>query len=160
MDAHTPTTEPGRLLGSRLSTAVVLFHSAVAERMGLNVTDWKCANVVNQWGPLHAGELAEHTGMSTAATAQTLGRLEKAGMVCRERDTEDGRRVLVRAVHSPEKGRELALLFSVLNEGMSGVVGRYDPDQLMLIADFLTDTCDVLEDSARRLRAEADGRKQ
>ena len=34
------------LIGRRLSTATVLFHTAVADRMGVSVTDAKCRSLL------------------------------------------------------------------------------------------------------------------
>lgn len=80
------TQELGHQLGERLSTAAVLFHAAVAERLGLNVTDWKRASILRRGAPCNPSRLAEVTGMSTAATTQVIDRLERAGIVRRERD--------------------------------------------------------------------------
>ncbi len=42
---------------------------------------------------MSAGELAEATGLSSAATTTLLDRLERKGFVQRERDTVDRRKV-------------------------------------------------------------------
>ena len=44
--------------GRRLSTATVMFHQAVADRLGLNPTDHKCVDLLLLDGPQTAGELA------------------------------------------------------------------------------------------------------
>jgi hypothetical protein len=48
----------GRQVGRRLSTAVVMFHQAVAEQFGMNATDFKCGDILSRTGPITAGELA------------------------------------------------------------------------------------------------------
>ena len=55
---------PGALLGRELSTAVILFHQAVAERAGLTATDWKCLDLLDRMGPLTAGQLADEVGLT------------------------------------------------------------------------------------------------
>src|SRR2546428_12497931 len=78
----------------RKSTATVLFHTAVAERLGLSATDHKYADLIARQGPMTAGELADRTGLTTGAITGVLDRLEPAGGVRRERDPHDRRRVM------------------------------------------------------------------
>ena len=48
----------GDLLGKRLSTATIMFHAAVADRMGVSVTDATCRSILLQLGPVTAGDIA------------------------------------------------------------------------------------------------------
>lgn len=146
------TKELGYQLGRRFSTAVVLFHSAVADQLGLNVTDWKCASILLQEGPCNPSRLAELTGMSSAATTQVLDRLERAGIVRRERDPGDRRRVILHPVLSPALAQRLQRIFAGLGEAMAGVMSGYDYKQLATILDFVKRTSEVLEGEARKLR--------
>ena len=63
-----------------------MFHQAIADRLGLNVTDHKCIDLLLMKGPLTAGELAGMTGLTTGAITAVIDRLEKAGFVRREDD--------------------------------------------------------------------------
>nr|AJD20034.1 MarR family transcriptional reg-ulator [uncultured bacterium] len=152
--------ELGRQLGTRFSTAVVLFHSAAAERMGLNVTDWKCASIVRAIGPCNPGRISEETGMSTAATAQVLGRLERAGLVVREADPDDRRRTIVRPVFDPAREQAAAELFVGLIDRMNDLMARFDEGELAAIGTFLTGAADVLTTEAAQLRASAPRRSR
>lgn len=142
----------GYQLGNRLSTAVVLFHSAVADQLGLNVTDWKCASILFQDGPCNPSVLAEKTGMSSAATTQVVDRLERAGIVRRERDPGDRRKVVLHPVHNPELAELLPRIFGGLTKSMTEVMSRYTLDQLQTILDFVEETCRVLESETKSLR--------
>lgn len=144
--------ELGRQLGSRFSTAVILFHAAAAERMGLNVTDWKCASILWQAGPSNPGRLSELTGMSTAATSQVLGRLERAGMVVREPDPLDRRRTVVRPVLDPEQEKAAADLFRGLINRMKDIMDQFDERDLNAIEAFMTGAAEALEIEAAALR--------
>src|SRR5215813_7862986 len=79
----------------QLSAATILFHQAVADRLGMNVTDHKCADILERHGPLTAGELAERTGLTTGAITGVIDRLEKTGFVRRAEDPGDRRRVII-----------------------------------------------------------------
>ncbi|GIH93497.1 MarR family winged helix-turn-helix transcriptional regulator [Planobispora siamensis] len=142
----------GQQLGSRFSTAVVLFHAAAAERIGLNVTDFRCAEVLLRLGPTHPGRLAEATGMSSAATAQVLNRLERAGLVHREPDPADGRRTIVRPAQDGETVRLVGEIFGRFGGRVAAVVDAYDEAQLRTVLDFVTRTAEILEDETAALR--------
>src|SRR2546428_6403111 len=73
----------------RKTTATVLFHAAVAERLGLSATDHKYADLIARQGPMTAGELADRAGLTTGAITGVLDRLEQAGWGPRERDPHD-----------------------------------------------------------------------
>src|SRR5262245_40418031 len=47
------------------STLAVLFHSALAEQVGLGATEEKTLALLHQFGSLTAGEIARHTGLTT-----------------------------------------------------------------------------------------------
>lgn len=92
-------------LASRESTrASAGMDEAVVAALGLNATDGRACDLIDQQGVLTAGELAEQLGLTTGAVTALLDRLEAAGMVERVRDATDRRRVHVRGT---EVGREL-----------------------------------------------------
>jgi len=145
--------ELGRQVGGRFSTAVVLFHAAVAARVGLNVTDYKCAEILFREGPTHPGRLAELTGMSTAATAQVLARLERAGLIRREPDPTDRRRTVIHPITDSAAYRDLSGVFTDFGRRVAALMSRYDEPTLRLITDFVTEMTETLETEAARLTA-------
>ena len=86
---------PSELLGREFSTAIVMFHEAVGRLMGLSAVERKCIDVLRRLGPVTAGTIGEHTGLTTGAVTGLMDRLEKAGYVRRERDPSDRRKVVV-----------------------------------------------------------------
>src|SRR5947199_8239075 len=93
-----------RLLGDlarsaqRAATDGILFHQAVADRLGLHVSDLRCLNILLDAGSLPAGEIGERTGLTTGAVTRMVDRLEQAGYVHRGPDPADRRRVIVSPV--------------------------------------------------------------
>src|SRR5271165_2004375 len=71
------------------------FDEVLGNVLGLNPTDVRCVDLLDQYGTMTAGALAEVAGLSTGAVTFLLDRLERAGFVRRVRDLEDRRRVLV-----------------------------------------------------------------
>src|SRR5215472_14552127 len=82
-------------LARRHSTAVVLFHHAVAERLGLGPTDHKCLDLLRDRGAMAGADLAAITGLTSGAITGVVARLERAGYLRREQDPQDGRRQIL-----------------------------------------------------------------
>src|SRR5215470_10658835 len=82
----------------RAATDGILFHQAVADRLGLHVSDLRCLTILYETGSVSAGELGERTGLTTGAVTRMIDRLERTGYVRREPDPADRRRVIVSPV--------------------------------------------------------------
>jgi DNA-binding MarR family transcriptional regulator len=141
--------------GRQLSTATVMFHQAIADRLGLNPTDHKCADLLILKGPLTAGELADLTGLTTGAITGVIDRLEKAGFVRREEDPGDRRRVIVRTI--PNRLREVGRLFESLRAAMAEVSSHYSDRELVAILDFVTRTQHGIHRATLELREQGSG---
>ena len=138
--------------GRRSATRTVVFHAAIADRLGLNPSDHKCADLIcNETGPITAGRLAEITGLSTGAITGVIDRLEKAGFVARVPDASDRRRVVIRGVEHG-KAPDLRHLFVPMMEGMAMICESYTDEQLALIVGFMQRTGAVTEAQISNLR--------
>ncbi|QQQ76906.1 MarR family transcriptional regulator [Saccharothrix sp. 6-C] len=110
------------------SALTVLFHSRVAERMGLSPTDEKCLDLaLRAEGPITAGRIAELSGLSTGAVTGVIDRLERAGYVRRVRDPHDRRKVLVEVTVGDE-GR-FEHLFAGAQETLREVLSRFTEEE-------------------------------
>lgn len=138
-----------------LSARTVLFHEAVAERLGLNATALKCLDLVSQEETLSAGELAELTGLTTGAITGVIDRLEEAGFVQRERDSHDRRRVIIRP-RQERIQREIAPLYGTMSRTMAELAARYGDEELALVLRFILESIRVVQEQTSRLRHESD----
>jgi DNA-binding MarR family transcriptional regulator len=137
--------------GRRTGTRSVLLHAAVAEKLGLNQSDHKCADLIAaQPHPITAGRLAELTALSTGAITGVLDRLEAAGFIARDHDPNDRRRVVIRA--TPERAPDLSAVFKPLREAMIAHCDRYTNQQLQVILDFMRGSEQVLHEQMSRLQ--------
>jgi DNA-binding MarR family transcriptional regulator len=134
-----------------LSTATILFHQAIADRLGMNVTDHKCADILLGTGPITAGELAQRTGLTTGAITGVIDRLEKAGFVRRVRDPGDRRRVIIEPLVK-QLERMIAPLFTSMARSAAELCDHYSTDELSVIHDFTVRACEMAAQETRKLR--------
>src|SRR4051794_39449858 len=85
--------------GRALATAAVLFHSALAELSGLSATEQRALDLIDRFGPLTAGDLAQRSGLAPASVTGLLRRLEQKGFARRVPNPGDRRSVLVELVY-------------------------------------------------------------
>lgn len=113
------------------------FFRAAATRVGMTVTDMQVIDILENTGPATAGQLAELTGLTTGAVTGMLNRLEEAGLVQRERDPSDGRRVIVQLVKEKDEMREISSTLASLGHVWGEVAERYTNEQLASFVEFL-----------------------
>lgn len=128
----------GNIIGTlsrRHSTATVLFHHAIAERLGLGPGDHKCLDLLYERGSMNGSELAAVTGFTTGAITGVVARLERSGFLYREPDPADGRKQILRP--APQGVRRVSELFEQLRIDAAGLLEGFDDHQLEAIAQFL-----------------------
>ena len=113
-------------LARRHSTATVLFHHALADRLGLGPTDHKCLDLLQERAPMTASELAAITGLTSGAVTGVVARLERSGRLRREPHPHDRRKQVL--YPTPEAVAEVQRLFAGLpaDPGELLVVGHHD----------------------------------
>lgn len=140
----------GMELGRELGTVSVFLHQAIASRLGLNVTDTRCFELMSRYSkePLTAGHLARATGLTTGAVTGILDRLEKAGLVERFRDASDRRKVFVRP--RPEALQRVGRLYEGLAAGMMKLASSYSTKELELIDDYMESSLRVFREQSAK----------
>jgi DNA-binding MarR family transcriptional regulator len=141
------------LLGRELSARTVLFHDAVASRIGLSATESKCLDIaVRSTEPLTAGKLAEATGLTTGAITGVLDRLERAGFIRREKDETDRRQVLIRVMH--ERLKPIEGIFTDFRAAWERLLAKYSIEELVLVREYLTRSIELCSEQTVRVREE------
>jgi DNA-binding MarR family transcriptional regulator len=138
-------------LARQHSTAVVLFHHAVAERLGLGPTDHKCLDLLRERGPMAGSDLGAITGLTSGAITGVVARLESAGYLRREPDPHDGRKQIL---HVGPLSAHIHEALAPLRKDVAALLENFDTHQLTAIAEFLARTTDLIYRHAAVLRAE------
>jgi DNA-binding MarR family transcriptional regulator len=138
-------------LARQHSTAVVLFHHAVAERLGLGPTDHKCLDLLRERGAMAGSDLGAITGLTSGAITGVVTRLERAGYLSRERDPHDGRKQILRVALERAQIHDV---IGPLRKDVAALLRNFDAHQLTAVAEFLAGTTDLIYRHAALLRAE------
>jgi DNA-binding MarR family transcriptional regulator len=160
--SRRPTVKRSRLIeelmlearrGGSLGT---LHNRAAADLAGINATDWECLDVLDWTGPITAGELARRVGITSGAATGAIDRLESLGLVIRDADPKDRRKVIVRLVDAEAVGfpdqHRLVERFAVLAGEIAEINDRFDDDQLEAIVEWLRESNNAVERSIERMR--------
>ena len=144
LDRYVPAVQ---LFAARL----VLFHAAVAERLGLSPTEFKCFRLIEQLGPMSLTLLAREAGLQLGTASGLVDRLETAGVVSRRRDLSDKRRNVL--LVSPEAADRIASFYREQGQAMSALLDSFAPREFAAILRFLDEAGSVLSRSHAELVA-------
>ena len=127
----------------RKSSALgVIFGQTVANAVGISSSDLECLDFLNIEGRVTAGRLAELTGLTTGAITGLVDRMEKAGLVRRERDEEDRRKVYIAIV--PEALGKIGSYYAPLQKAVTKNWEGYSDAELKLLLRFMTQGYDTM----------------
>ncbi len=135
------------------------FFRAAAGRIGMTVTDMQVIDILESTGPSTAGQLADLTGLTTGAITGMLNRLEEAGLVRRERDPNDGRRVIVRLARGKDEMHEIGPIFASLGKAWDEMASHYDDEQIAFLLEFLKRSNALSRKEIVRLREAPQGER-
>ena len=136
-----------------MSTETIMFHQAVADELGLPITDHKCLDLIHRFGAMPAGRLAELTSLTTGAVTGMIDRLEKAGYVRRTNDPNDRRKTIIEPISNKKLERKIEMIFMPLHERMHKFLSSYSDSELTLLLDILTKLIEQTREESKRLRS-------
>lgn len=149
--SHTTAAQDIVGLMGRHSTAIVLLHHALAERLGLGPEDHKCFYLLRERGPLSGSELASITGLTSGAITGVVARLEKAGYLTREPDPSDGRKQILRPAE--RQARDIHKVLGPIRTDMAELLEGFSATDRKAIARFLAGSTDLAYRHTALLRA-------
>ena len=129
---------------------LVLFHQQVAEQLGLTATEFKCFRLVQQLGPLSATDLSQESGLQLGTVSGLIDRLEAGGLILRQRDTSDKRRLVL--VVRPDAAARIDPLYRMQGKAMSALLKEYGDRDFDMLMAFLNQASEILAQSRRDLQ--------
>ncbi len=135
-----------------ISTETIMFHQAIADVLGLHITDHKVLDFIYRYGPMPAGRLSELTSLTTGAVTGIIDRLEKAGYVRRVNDPKDRRRTIIELTRNKKLQRKLEDIFTPLSMRMHKVLSSYSDNELALLFNVLTKSLEQSHEELMKLR--------
>jgi DNA-binding MarR family transcriptional regulator len=155
IDSHNKQTEVlGKLVRElrQCNGLGASFFRAAAARIEMTDTDMQALDILESTGEASAGTLADLMGLTTGTFTGILNRLEKAGLVHRERDPNDGRRVIVRLTKGSDSRHEIGLLFAPIEKAWEEMAAQYDEEQRAFLLEFLQRSNALTRQEIARLR--------
>jgi DNA-binding MarR family transcriptional regulator len=134
-------------------SAVEKMDEAFGKLLGVNRTDGRCLDVIDQRPGLTAGELAEAVGLSPGAVTTVLDRLEERGLVTRSRDPDDRRRVTLKM--TPEANRLAWEAYGPLGEMGGPLIAELSDKELEAVIRFLRGGTEINERRAAEILEQA-----
>lgn len=138
-------------------TATDLMDQAFADFLGINRTDGRVIDIVDQHGQLTAGDLAREIGLTTGAVTAVVDRLEKAGLLHRKTDPGDRRKVVVEL--TSEAKRLAAEVYGPLARAAAPYIDALSDQDILTVIRFLEASRQVNQELARTVRARTPTRK-
>jgi DNA-binding MarR family transcriptional regulator len=115
--------------------ATDLFDETVGQLFGNNRSDGRCADIIQRFGRMTAGVLAQRSGLTTGAVTTVIDRLEKAGYARRVRDKKDRRKVFVELTDFTHQ--MVDLLFRPMGEVYAGAMQDLSIEDMRIISEYL-----------------------
>jgi DNA-binding MarR family transcriptional regulator len=130
--------------------AVDRMDEAATSYLGINRSDGRCLDVLEERGPITAGELAAATGLSPGAITSLVDRLEDQGFVRRVADPDDRRRVRIELTDAARQAIA-ETYYPMATDGEPWIRARTEKE-LRLLRDFLEMGAEINLKNAARVR--------
>ncbi len=120
-----------------------LFRNAIGKKLGLNTTDFEGLDLIFYRGATTPSELSKYTGLSSGSTTAMIDRLEKAGLVKREKHPHDRRGTLV--VIDREAAHRFRPLFTSARVAQNKLLDSYSRQELEVLSNYFQKSSAMFE---------------
>lgn len=142
--------DAGALLGHELSLWVVLYHDAIADRLGLNATEHKILDAIARQPGVTPTQLAAQTRLSQPAITKVVHRLVELSYAQRDRDRADGRRQQLSVTASHRE--TMATMYAPMVAAMNRLAGELSDTERHAVARWLTAAIEILRESTETVK--------
>ncbi|NBD14268.1 MarR family transcriptional regulator [Corallococcus sp. Z5C101001] len=139
----------GDRIGQQLQTLSLLtrrIEARLGDSLGVNSTDLSAMEQLITSGPMSPTDLASRLKVTTAAGTYIVDRLERAGHVAREKQSDDRRKV--RVVPAPESVARVFQHLTPMLTGLDALVAGLPAADRAVIEQFLGRVIDVYRAAA------------
>lgn len=131
-----------------------LYGGVLAGKLGLHQTDLECLFMITLSENVTPGQLVQATGLTSGAITGVVDRIERAGYIKRERDTNDRRRVFL--VPNMERIEEIRAVNKRTNAKWLEELSTYSEDELNFLLDFADRNYEAAVNATVALRDETE----
>jgi DNA-binding MarR family transcriptional regulator len=134
-----------------VSHQITLKSQAIAESFRISPNDYTHLSLLIQDGPATAGHLAAKTGLTTGAVTGVIDRLEEAGLVGRQHDRLDRRRVIV--IPTKKAIKKFQSIHKKIDNEFAECLNRYTAYELTSIQTFLQSAAELLSEETTYIKS-------
>lgn len=116
--------------------AISQLNAAIAERMGVTLSDLDCLDALNKNGPATASALAHHVHLTSGSVSRMIDRLDAAGCIRRVPDPHDRRKTLIEP--TPDGLKRVASYYDGLAACTLDDLSEFTEAELATIHRFIT----------------------
>ncbi|MBU1588573.1 MAG: MarR family transcriptional regulator [Actinobacteria bacterium] len=128
----------------------VALQEALADRLGLTISDLRAITLLMRKGTVSTSELADAAGLTSGAATRMVDRLERANWVERFMDARDRRRVLV--VMKKTRRGEIGELYAEMSQSWMSALSDKSEAELETVLEIFDRMRGVARDQAQALR--------
>ncbi|MPZ54517.1 MAG: MarR family transcriptional regulator [Acidimicrobiia bacterium] len=138
----------------RLTHHLGRLNDTAGARIDLSPGDIEVLDMIGRDGPMSPRDITSSTGIHPATMTGILDRLERGGWISRTPDPDDRRRLIVEA--GSERGREIARLYTPMNQALTQITSNYSDAELATIGEFLKRVADAGSEVNAQMRETRD----
>jgi DNA-binding MarR family transcriptional regulator len=128
---------------------VVRHQQAIADRLGIHITDFKTLGLLHRKGAMTPKNLAKEIAVTPAAMTTIVDRLERAGYARRKRENDDHRVVTVYATE--DSVRRVTKLYRSLEIAARKLNSNYTAHELETIFRYVREATAALQTATAAL---------
>ena len=144
--------------GRENGISYTLFRNSIGKQLGLNTTDFEGLDLIFYRGAVTPSELSRYTGLSSGSTTTMIDRLEKSGLVNRQRNPHDRRGTLV--VIDKEAVCKIGPLFTSARVAQQRLLASYSTKELEVLSDYFKKSAELFEQERKKVLSSTKALKQ
>ena len=139
-----------RRLSQKYAYTSIQMHETIGRKAGLSGTDHKYLGFIIQKGQMTAGELAILTGLTTGAVTSLIDRFEQKGLVKRELDKNDRRKIII-IPNTKKITSILEPLYREFQNDTENLIASFTSEELKFLETYFKKYLKLMDDTINNL---------